>query len=425
MSVEAFATVHERAAPLHATIPRVPSQPAPEQVGVLPPTFGSALTAPGVGALVSEPVAQPQAVPQPLQPTTSVTPAAVPTTVRYVTPPVVTVAAPAVGTYGGLPYSGSLPPLGQTYFPGSTSYTENSFPFTGVDPMASARSIGLGGFDFKFYGPGERNPLGLGEPIAGGMGFGEPAWGQGETYGSPPDDVGSPPPPPPPLLQEADRYDRIAAEHEHQVELLEQAPPTSQNLQQQVHELSEAHRAIQHELQDVKAQVQMHYRDLEVLRREAILHASMPSPQPGGHFDQDYGRPPPEGHYGPVDPVLSRVQDYGPTPGPDQDRFAMSPRAPSAAGSAPFGPAPLVSQGGQRMPPRNLGYEGTAGTVLESLTNAATTLHGHATNAATTIHGHATRTLRNATGAGAADDAGSNPGQAPTVKKKACGAVCP
>jgi len=204
-----------------------------------------------------------------------------------------------------------------------------------------------------------------------------------------------PPPSPPRRMQEADRYEAMAAEHERQAQLLEAQPPTAPVLERQIMELLEGQRALKNELEQVKQTVNLNYNELEVLRQEAQHQAAMPSaPQP---YDY-YGPPPTMGH--PPDASPQGYDHYGPPP-PMQDMdMSMQMHQPPATPMGSTMGAPMNSHMGNSMasygPPRNLGYESTSTAVLETLSSAHATVSKHAA----TLHGHATRHIKTMTGGG-------------------------
>lgn len=407
------------ATPLMATVQRAPSEPV-----MIPPVM---MTAPAVSALsmsADPPMVTTMTAGSTLgEPVSAVLPrvgsVALPgatTAYRY------TVSPQPVSTFGAIAapaYVSSPGPFGTGQFGAPATYQPDVF----IPMQPPQPPIGFqGGYDFKFYGPDEYKPPmfddrnHFGETSA--IDFPELDFGFGRHdhggYGPGRDE---PVAPQPPQLQEADKYDAMAAEHERQVELLAQQPVNNQNLERQIQELLEGQRALRTELEDVKATVSMNYRDLEVLRREAEHQAAMAQPAhhsqpPYGYYDQ--GPPPQDMGYG-QDPGFTsgQMQPIGPDPTAQVSGMDASTAERSFAGSS-------------RMPPRNLGYEDTAANVLESLSRVKDQVTAHAT----ALHGHATRSLKSigVGDAGGTQSGGTQSGATQTggsSKRKLCGKACP
>jgi len=286
-------------------------------------------------------------------------------------------------------------------------------PPVGANPVPSSPLLGgPGGFQFKFLGPGEGGPA-YEEPY-GGFAGGAPDYGRTE-YGMHADtsghdiswndhghvesghnDYGAPPPPPEPPrhMQEADRYDALAAEHERQAELLEAQPATSQILERQIQELLEGQKALRHELEEVKATVHMNYTELEVFRQEAQHQPPIPTHMPMP--------PAPQPYYYPQQglPQQPMMEEQMLMPMPQVHSRDMQPPLPPPQGPPPMGSGILSDSVGRHMPPRNLGYDDTVSNVMESLSR----MGSHVSTHARTLHGHATRSLRSvASGSGGAN----------------------
>jgi len=401
--------------PVVSTAPAGSASMPQSAASIMDPLIASYPAGATVTTLVHEPVQFPTASSMVLPTNT--------TTYTYVGAPY---SPPQQVTFGAPPPSyvaAAQPPLA------AAPFVDPLFPVGGVQPIPTL-PIGIpGGYDFKFYGPDEYNPLMLddrGNGEAAGMGYGGGGdfnfdFGRNDHSGYGPGamEPTSPPPVPPPQMQEADKYDTLAAEHERQAELLEQAPQTNQNLERQIQELLEGQRALRHELEDVKATVSMNYRDLEVLRREAEHQASMhPSHMQVPPYDYyDQGQPP-------QDPAYNMPPTMPPT---SLHESASQPEQPADRS--------FTESRTSRMPPRNLGYEDAATNVLESLSK----VKDHVTAHATALHGHATRSLKSIGVGQAAQNSpglqshshsgsggvGGSGGREGSMKSKLCGKACP
>lgn len=302
-----------------------------------------------------------------------VTPTAFMTVPRVATDAVVVSPLPAYRTTAQVQMTRAVsrPPLGPTYMVQPLGVTETavqravSYPRMTSFPAVPA----VGGFNFKFYGPGETPPEELASfgmqadsghhthSYDSGTGYGHT---QADLYGDMPTSDGWSAPghghhqshhhqAQSQHLQEADRYEAAAVEHERRVEMLSHQPLSTSNLEMQIQELLEGQQAIRYELDQVKAQVSNNYVELEAIRKSQ-------------------SRPPVEYYHQPLPQHLLQQQQQ---PMPPAVTQSMPPTLPLMS-------FPSQDSQGPPLPPRNLGYESNL-DVFNTLTDRARQLHGHAT----------------------------------------------